>query len=536
MFKVLLLSSITVFAGCSYNGASTSALPAHKASLEFYVMSKCPYGVQVEKAIGPVKQQLGDAFTLSIDFIGKGEPGDFTSMHGPEEITGDIAQLCVGSQAPDKMLEVVLCMDEDPKQVATNWKECSEKNGVDVGAVESCVNGDQGQQLLAASFKRAADRHATGSPTVFLDGEKYSGGRKGNDFLRSLCGTFAADAPAPCLNIPVPPKVSAVFLSDSRCKTCDLHPVEAKLKGTLAGLEVTYVDYSTPEGQALYAKLRAAEPDFKLLPAALLNSAEVDKDADGKQALERYLTPVGEYQSLRVGAKFDPTSEICDNQTDDDGNGAVDCADDDCSPTLACRVAMPKKLDAFVMSHCPYGAKAMMAANDMLPLFGKDEVDFDVHFIGTEADGQLTSMHGPTEVDDDVREICAATKYPKDAQFVKFLGCMSKNYKAADWKGCASEASMDPGVIQKCFDGEGKSLLRKSFAEAEALDIASSPTFLVNNHRTFNAIAADKLQQEYCQDNPGLKGCEAVMPASVQPAPSSGKAAPAGGGDASCGG
>ena len=43
-----------------------------------------------------------------------------------------------------------------------------------------------------------------------------------------------------------------------------------------------------------------------------------------------------------------------------------------------------------------------------------------------------------------IREICAATKYPKDEQFVQFLSCMSTNYKAADWKACATSANMKP--------------------------------------------------------------------------------------------
>jgi len=40
------------------------------AKLEFFVMSKCPYGVQVEKAAAPVLEQLGDNVDFHIAFIG----------------------------------------------------------------------------------------------------------------------------------------------------------------------------------------------------------------------------------------------------------------------------------------------------------------------------------------------------------------------------------------------------------------------------------------------------------------------------------
>ena len=39
---------------------------AASAKLEMFVMSQCPYGVQVENAIAPVKQQLGDKLEVQI--------------------------------------------------------------------------------------------------------------------------------------------------------------------------------------------------------------------------------------------------------------------------------------------------------------------------------------------------------------------------------------------------------------------------------------------------------------------------------------
>lgn len=531
-FATLLLAAC---GGTETGSGPGGPLPAHKAVLEMYVMSQCPYGVQVMNAITPVKKQLGDALELRIDYIGQGEKGSFTSMHGPSEVRGDIAGLCVNAKAPDRFLDVLTCMNEEMKKVDTNWRECAQQNGVDVGAVETCVNGEEGQDLLAASFARAKERKATGSPTMFLDGEKYAGQRKSQDFLRAICKTYGDDAPAVCRDIPEPPKVTALFLSDARCKECDLKPIEPKLKGAVAGLSATYLDYGTPEGQALFAEVQGHDASFKFLPAVLLKTDELDKDADGKKQIEKFLKPIGPYSSLKVGGRFDPTAEICDNTTDDDADGLSDCADDQCTKAMVCREAKPGKLDMFVMSQCPYGAKAMIAAAQVLPLFADGELDLDVHFIGQKQDGKLTSMHGQPEVDLDLVEICAADRYPSDGQFVKFLACVSKDYKAGEWQPCAAEAGMDVGVIDACAKGaDGQRLLEASFDEARSLGISASPTFLVNNQRTFGAIAADKLQAEFCADNKGLKGCEAVVQASV--------AAPQGGGggkpanDPSCGG
>jgi hypothetical protein len=487
--------------GAAYTGKT--------AKLEFFVMSQCPYGVQVEKAITPVKEQLGGALELTIDYIGDGEPGAFTSMHGPAEVRGNIAQLCANSLAPEKSLDFIECQNENPKAVDTNWRDCASANGISAEGVEACINGDDGQQLLAKSYAAAAERHATGSPTIFLNGEKYTGGRKPTDFLKAVCAAVD-NGPEACKSIPEAPKVAATFFSDERCgEECDLKRLEPRLKNEFGGLQVTYVDYGSAEGKALYAELKGADAQFKHLPVVLFDES-VDKDADGKAAIGKFLRPMGKYQELKLGGKFDPTAEICDNAADDDADGLADCADDGCKEQLVCRTEIPKKLDLFVMSQCPYGAKAMIAANDFVKEFGGD-VELDVHFIGNEQDGQLTSMHGPAEVDEDVRELCAEVKYPNDHQFLQYMACRSKDYKSAEWQGCATSSGMDPAVIQACFDGEGKNLLREDFAVAQGLGFGASPTFLANNRREFNAIQVGKLQQEYCKDNQGLAGCAKVL-------------------------
>ena len=171
------------------------------------------------------------------------------------------------------------------------------------------------------------------------------------------------------------------------------------------------------------------------------------------------------------------------------------------------REAKAKTLDMFVMSQCPYGAQAMIAANEVVEHFGKD-ITLNVHFIGGIEGDTLSSMHGPGEVDEDVREICAAAKYDKNHQFTKYLACRSKNPRDPAWQACAKSSGMDETVMQKCFDGEGKALLRKSFELANSLKIGASPTFLSNNRREFNAVDAATLQKQFCTDNPDVEGCK----------------------------
>lgn len=508
-------------------GASVAKAAAGAPTLELFVMSQCPYGVQVVNAAAAAKQQLGSAMDVKIQFIGDGTPGALTSMHGPSEVTGNLAQICANEIAPDKLLSFVTCQNENMSEVDKNWRDCGQKNGVDVSALEQCMNGDQGQKLLAASFDEAKKRGAQGSPTMFLDGKPYDGGRKPRDFVRAVCDAAKGEKPEACTKLPEPPKVSAIFLSDSRCKECEIRGLEPRLRGELGGLVVEHIDYSTDKGKALYKELAAA--GSKTLPTVLLGP-EVEKDTEGYPNLKRFLREVGPYRELALGGRWDPTAEICDNNSDDDGDGKVDCKDDGCTESMICRPTKAKKLDMFVMSQCPYGAKAMIAAKQFTDHF-KGEVALDVHFIGDERGGQLTSMHGQAEVDEDIREHCAAKLYSKNHQFMRYLACRSHDYQSPEWKQCASDSGMDPNAIQKCFDGEGKAGLGKSFALSSSLGIASSPTFLVNNKRQFNAIAASQIQKEYCQDNPDLAACKDKI---VDPAGSEAEAAAAQQGGAQC--
>ena len=280
----------------------------------------------------------------------------------------------------------------------------------------------------------------------------------------------------------------------------------------------------TPEGKELYAKLKAADASFTALPVILFDTS-VDGDQEGKRQIAQYLHPLGTYQALALGGEFNPTAEICDNKVDDDNNGKSDCDDATCKEAMACRPEVKQSLDLFVMSHCPYGTKALLAAKEFADAFGKD-AQIKVHFIGDNKAGELSSMHGPDEVTDDLREVCAIKNYNKDGKFMDFLACRSKDL-SADWKACTGKNGIEADVIQKCVDGEGKTLLAASFQVASALQIGASPTFLVNNRTTFNAQSGADIAASFCKANPGLAGCAKQLSAAAP-------AQAAGGGGAAC--
>jgi hypothetical protein len=503
--------------------ASGQGAGADRVRVDLYVMSMCPHGVQAENAFGPVVEKLGQALDLRVEFIASEEGGKLVSLHEEPEVKGDIAQLCAARIAPGRSYRLILCQNRTPRQIPDNWEQCAKEVGIDVEAMRRCYNGSEGEGLLRVSAKRAAAAKAEGSPTIHIAGKNYEGRRRAGDLLRAICAEYQAGKPAACAELKAPAAVNITILSDSRCKPCaQIEKIVPQLKEVFPGLKHTMLDYGTPEGKKLYAAT-----GVKHLPAVLFD-ASLDGDPDGAKEVQQYLRPAGTHRQLLIGAKFDPTAEICDNGRDDNGDGKVDCADPQCKETLHCRAETKKRLDVFVMSQCPYGVRALDAMKEVLRNFAGQDVGLGVHYIAAATPTGFRSLHGQPEVEEDIRGVCAMKHYGAKLKFMEYIWCRNPNIADADWKPCAKNG-IDPKVIEACSTGpEGKKLLQENIKLAEALVVEASPSWLANNKFAFSGIDAESIKKNLCQHNPGLKGCDKTL--SGPPAEG-----PGAGGGGSCG-
>ncbi len=513
---VVGFAALAALAACKpkEGGSSTPAADGReRVQLAFHVMSQCPFGVQVENGIKPVLDQLGSAVDFKLFFIGDEAAGELASMHGAKEVKGDLLQVCAMKVAPDRFMDVVICMDKDSKAIPGNFDACAAEAKVDAAKINACANGDEGKKLLSASFAASRNKGARGSPTIFLAGEKYEGGRESNDFLRAVCRKFKTDKPEPCKALPEPKKVDLVVLTDARCKDCAAEKMLPRFKAAFPGLtEPRIVDYATGEGAQLHADLRAK--GVTVLPAYLLSASAAEEPTWSQ--FQSSATDVGPWKVVLMGGKFDPQAEICDNGKDDDGNGKIDCDDPGCSRKMTCRKANPDLLEVFVMSQCPFGVKALNSMKEILGAFDR-KIDFQIHYIADETTpGQFKSMHGQGEVDEDLRELCAIKHYRKDFKFMDYIWCRNADIRSADWQKCAT-GGIDAKVIEACSTGdEGKGLLAQDLKEAKELGIGGSPTWLANNKFQFSGIAPEAVKQMFCAYNKNTKGCEKTLTSDVK--------------------
>lgn len=300
-------------------------------------------------------------------------------------------------------------------------------------------------------------------------------------------------------------EITLTVLEDQRCtdRNCMTAPVIGKLQATLKGLKVARCDWSTPECKQMFEK-----QGLKYLPAYLFDASIKNHPVYPK--IERFLqsTPKGDMLALRFPAEFDPRAEICDNEKDDTGNGLVDCQDPDCKGKVICRKEIPRRLEVFTMSQCPYGTKALDSMGEVLDAFHR-KIDFRIHYIASAQGDGFKALHGQPEVDENIRELCAIKHYPKDYKYLEYIWCRNQNVKDSNWRACTGKNGIREEVIYKCSTGEeGKQLLREDIKMARELGIGASPTWLANNRFEFHAIPPEAIKQNFCKHNQGLKGCE----------------------------
>ncbi len=520
-----VLSLLAVVASCTQkrSDGEPKAVNPDAVKVEFFVMSQCPYGVEVVNHIKEAADKLGPDLDLSIDFIGDIKAdGSLTSMHGQNEVTGDIVQLCAAKHAPKKYLEMMICQNRNYRDVASNWVSCAESLKLPVELIRTCLNGEEGKQLLKNSFQKAQNRSARGSPTIYIAGNRYNGRRSPQAFLRAICAAHkGANSPQSCKNLPEPPQVNILILSDKRCSECSTERYVGFLKSTFENPSIKVLDYSDEEGSKLYSKLGTPS----LLPLILFDKTlDLDK---GSAQLAKQTRTLGNYRSLPLNSSWNPTCA-------DQGG----CEKPECRNSFACRKEVPKQLELFVMSQCPYGVQALNAMDEVLQAFG-NQMSFQVHYIAnSDGQGGFRALHGKPEVDENIRELCAIKYYPKNYQWMDYVLCRNHDIRSNSWEECTSArqkncptAKAEKGkssptltaeqcsaakkinakVIRRCFEGsEGKKLLEEDIKTANSLGIGASPTWVVNGKHKFSALDAESIRRNFCDknDSESLEGCK----------------------------
>jgi predicted DsbA family dithiol-disulfide isomerase len=161
----------------------------------------------------------------------------------------------------------------------------------------------------------------------------------------------------------------------------------------------------------------------------------------------------------------------------------------------------------YVMSKCPYGVEA---ENGLKPALDEIEgrVALHIDFIANQNGGAFSSLHGQTEVDGDLYQLCAMKQAPEARKFMSFIGCQNQDFRniPGNWEKCAKASGIDTEKLKSCATGdEGKALLAASLQRAKDAHASGSPTIRIGNQPYEGGRGKRDFLRAICDQVPGQK-------------------------------
>ncbi|MBN1160149.1 MAG: hypothetical protein JXA43_02850, partial [Candidatus Diapherotrites archaeon] len=168
--------------------------------LDLYIMSYCPYGTLMEDVVAPVKKLLGDKLDVHPYFItykeysnpdencesftsNDGKDYQMCTLHGKKELEENRRQTCIYQKYGDaKWLEYTTCFNSGKSK-----DSCMSELGINKTEISSCITSNDTNLKMYEQLNIALENQVSGSPTTFINNEKYLGARDSNTLKATVC-------------------------------------------------------------------------------------------------------------------------------------------------------------------------------------------------------------------------------------------------------------------------------------------------------------------------------------------------------------
>lgn len=475
------------------------------ANIDLFIMSQCPYAVQAENTFYMLSQRLKNKIRLNFYYIAKEEEnGNITSLHGSTEVDEDIRQLVIFKFYPHKFWKYIFSRNTNLQN--PDYKADAYIAGIDIQELQSLI-ATKGKEIFRENIKKAAQLNIQGSPTIYINGQKYDGNRSFPSLLLLLAKTVgdkkilatlpvcfsdadcidaksigvcqnAATMNAKCQDLKVSLKI--IDIQDKAYLSDESYNI---LKFYLPSLKDEYVDYQSQEGTYFIHEISPQG-----LPVYLISS-----EAQKIKTLQWFFSSFSSSQENKV--VYEGAQYLVIKNTRDETRLYLD------------RKRIPHRLDLFVMSQCPFGNEAV---EQIYPIAEKEGIDLNIYYItnlsstsNLPQDAQslgALSLHGISELEEDMRQLCASKHFPQ--KYIEYILARNKNPNSSLWEEAAEQTLGVNArqIIAECQYGIGRDLIRQNTSFAADLHIASSPTILWENQRRFNSLQELKTELEAFKD------------------------------------
>lgn len=169
--------------------------------VDLFVMSYCPFGLQMQKGILPVLETLGSSINFKMRWVSY-------TMHGKKEFSENIRQYCIDKEEPAKYIPYLSCFTASESEDALG---CGKTAKVNEAKISACVAATDKEFQLTERYdakneqsspfgidKALNDRYGVqGSPTFVVNGTTLSVNRDPASILKAVCSGFTT-APSAC--------------------------------------------------------------------------------------------------------------------------------------------------------------------------------------------------------------------------------------------------------------------------------------------------------------------------------------------------
>ncbi len=213
---------------------------------------------------------------------------------------------------------------------------------------------------------------------------------------------------------------------------------------------------------------------------------------------------------LPSGTNWDPRAEVCGDGDDNDGDGRVDCADDDCLHRLPCRPERKNSVTVFLDEGGEFSARAVKALEEIVEHTNRAGSGFEVVIrqVGKKQKGAWSPLRGGEVARDVKRQLCMQENDWSPQDLLHFMTCRAKQDRDR-WTECVAhedEAQLE-SVVQCANGDQGTTLMNNSFEESAAAFVQQTPYVLVNNRYPIESYSPDSIATEVCLRNPGNTLC-----------------------------
>ena len=155
--------------------------------LEVFVMSYCPYGLQMEKGVLPAYELLKNKANFKIRFVSY-------TMHGQKEEDENNRQICIREET-NKFWPYLECFVGKGQGYES---QCMEEAGINENEIENCME-NRAEDYMAIDKALNEKYGVRGSPTSILDGKSISiYPRSPEEVKNAICNAFDENPPEEC--------------------------------------------------------------------------------------------------------------------------------------------------------------------------------------------------------------------------------------------------------------------------------------------------------------------------------------------------